>query len=274
MIGRLLRVPSHKRAAGLAPQLYQLAIGGNEAAAIELRRLANQAATARAKAIYAQYANQLPKTKTGTPAAPTTVASPYGNISPQDMAVLQRLGIAVTGAAVRSATRTTRGRGRTVSRYDPDTGRKRKVPVGSFEDLNWPATKSAYRALVGGGTSAGVRSGVSVGGGAGRGASSNLARAGVIIGGLAAGYYIGTQLNKYLAGRALGKEQAGVQAALAFRRAREDAAANKGAALTPAEVRSMGDVYKRQLLALGYDPQTFTRTRSTVERFFTGEEES
>jgi hypothetical protein len=102
---------------------------------------------------------------------------------------------------------------------------------------------------------------------------SALAKAGVVIGGLAAGYYIGTQLNKYLAGRALSGEQAGVAAAKAFRQARADAAAAKGAPLSATELRSLGAVYKQQLIALGYDPVTFTRKRGAVESFFTGQEE-
>ncbi len=97
--------------------------------------------------------------------------------------------------------------------------------------------------------------------------------AGVVIAGLAAGYYIGTQLNTYLAGKALAAEEAGVAAALAFRKARAAATARKGAPLTATEVRSLGAQYKAQLVALGYDPVTFTRTRSRVERFFAGEEE-
>jgi len=100
-----------------------------------------------------------------------------------------------------------------------------------------------------------------------------LATAGVAIGGFAAGYWIGTELQKYVAGRALSAEQAGVEAARAFRAARAAAAAAKGAALTPAEIRSLGTQYKRQLVELGYDPITFTRRRTAAERFVTGFEE-
>lgn len=100
-----------------------------------------------------------------------------------------------------------------------------------------------------------------------------LAATGVVIAGLAAGYWIGTQLNKYLAGRALSKERAGVQAALAFREARKAAEAAQGRALSATQVRSLGEVYRAQLTALGYDPVTFTRKRSLVERFFTGQED-
>lgn len=103
--------------------------------------------------------------------------------------------------------------------------------------------------------------------------SGALLKAGVAIGGFAAGYYIGTKLQQHLAGRALRAEQAGVAAARAFREARSDAARQKGAPLTATEIRSLGAEYKRQLVALGYDPVTFTRRRGAVERFVSEFEE-
>ncbi|SRR6266496_817234 len=107
----------------------------------------------------------------------------------------------------------------------------------------------------------------------GAGGVSNLAKAGVAIGGLAAGYYIGTELQKALAGRTLAAEQAGVAAAQAFRRARAAAAKSKGGPLTAAEVRSLGNVYKRGLVELGYNPTTFTRTRGLASQFVSEFEE-
>ncbi len=96
---------------------------------------------------------------------------------------------------------------------------------------------------------------------------SNLAKAGVAIGGLAAGYYIGTELQRALADRTLTAERAGVAAAQAFRRARTAAVRSAGRPLTPAESRSLGEQYKRGIVALGYDPVTFTRARNVAERF-------
>jgi len=132
------------------------------------------------------------------------------------------------------------------------------------------------RAARGAGRFAGVAGrGAGVAGGAAGavGGASALAVAGVAIGGLAAGYWIGSQLNKHLAGRALSKEQAGVAAALAFRAARAEAERAQGAPLTAAQVRSLGAQYKRGLVELGYDPGTFVRVRSGFEKFFTGQEE-
>ncbi len=110
------------------------------------------------------------------------------------------------------------------------------------------------------------------GAGGGAGGLKNLATAGVAIGGLAAGYYIGSELNNALVAEAPNKEEAGVRAALAFKRAREAAAAKKGAPLSPAETASLAAQYRAQLAALGFTPQG-QRRRNVVERFFTGQEE-
>lgn len=193
-------------------------------------------------------------------------------------AVSPKGGKAKASRAARAA-RAPATRARKVARYNPDTGRRTMVAEDSEEALTWSSRKpsAATRRLqsrVASSLSSGIVSA------AARGArritpamAAKLARAGVAIGGLAAGYYVGTKLNTYLAGRALSKERAGVQAALAFREARAEAAAAKGAPLSPSELRSMGDIYKAQLRALGYDPVTFTRKRGVVERFFTGQEE-
>lgn len=114
------------------------------------------------------------------------------------------------------------------------------------------------------------------GAGAGVGRVSKLSpafmRAGVVIGGLAAGYWIGSKLNKYLVTQfgnsAVDKQKAGVAAALAFREARAEAEAAKGAALTSREMTGMASAYKKALVELGYDPVTFTYKRSAVESFF------
>lgn len=154
-----------------------------------------------------------------------------------------------------------------------ETVRQGRQPRARYENFIDPVTGVLRRRKVRG---ASVRS-FGGGGGGGVRAASGLGKAalgaGVAIGGLAAGYWVGSKLNTYLAGRALSKEQAGVAAAQAFREARQDAADAKGAPLTAAEVRSMGTQYKAQLIELGYDPVTFTRRRSAIESFFTGQEE-
>lgn len=97
-------------------------------------------------------------------------------------------------------------------------------------------------------------------------------RAGVIIGGLAAGYWIGSKLNKRLVAqfgnKAVEKQKAGVAAALAFREARAEAEAAKGAPLTQREMASLAAEYKKALVHLGYNPKTFVYERSALEKFF------
>jgi hypothetical protein len=83
----------------------------------------------------------------------------------------------------------------------------------------------------------------------------------------AAAYLVTHAVLKYLGGRALAKEQAGVAATLALREAREQLAQQQGKPLTKAQSQAMSAEWKRQLIGLGYDPVTFTRKRSGAERF-------
>lgn len=162
-----------------------------------------------------------------------------------------------------------------VARYNPDTGRRVMVADDSEEALTWPSRKPS-QALKKAKTKITSLALSRMASGAMKitpAKAQLLARAGVAIAGLAAGYYIGTHLNKYLAGRHRSKQEAAVQAALAFREARAAAAEAKGTDLSAAEVRSMGDVYKAQLRALGYAPGTFVKVPSVIDRFFFGEEE-
>lgn len=345
-LGGILKTPSEKRAAAVAPQAIQSASAGNLTAArmihdrtqfgIEKERAVWRAAeqavpawlmqeartsplvpqgavdqsspeaavqTSIANAVYGKYRGPVgspgyvpPPPSTGsqllgvgqavlrtapaprgrggaTRAARGTAASQALLGDPLDWTKAQRRKAGYTTARVKRWDPSTES---TVSLWADDPRADQYMTVAQGKALRKRQAKLMTAAQRAGSTAlpaaaAAGRAGLSkIGGGS---AAVGLARAGVVIGGLAAGYYIGTQLNHYLAGRALEHEQAGVQAALAFRDARAQAAAAKGAPLTAAEVRSMGDVYKRQLVALGYDPVTFARRRSTVERFFTGEEE-
>lgn len=345
-LGGILKTPSEKRAAAVAPQAIQSASAGNLTAArmihdrttfgIEKERAVWRAAEQAVPAWLMQEARTSPLVPQGAvdhsspeAAVQTSIANAVygkyrgpvgapGYVPPPPSTGSQLLGAldlvpsrtTAKGQTYRPATRAARGTARTplmgdpadwtkaerrragyttarVKRWDPTTEstvtvwaddpradqymtvaqgkaqRKRQQRLMSAAQRG--AGAAAPAALAGGRAAA-----AKLGGGS---AATGLARAGVVIGGLAAGYYIGTQLNRYLAGRALAHEEAGVQAALAFREARAQAAARKGAPLTQAEVASLGAVYKKALVALGYDPITFARRRSTVERFFTGEEE-
>jgi len=83
----------------------------------------------------------------------------------------------------------------------------------------------------------------------------------------AAAYLVTQRLLEHLGGRAQRAEEAGVNAALAFRQARADFKAQHGREMNAAERKEAGEAYKAQLLELGYDPVTFTRTRGRVAEF-------
>lgn len=82
------------------------------------------------------------------------------------------------------------------------------------------------------------------------------------------GAYLVTQrLLQYLGGRAQSKEEAGVNAAKALHQALEDYKQQHGQYPPPAERAAMKQAYQQKLVELGYDPVTFTRTRSGFEQF-------
>lgn len=101
------------------------------------------------------------------------------------------------------------------------------------------------------------------GGGAGR-TAGQLAVAGAA--GVGA-YLVTSKLLQYLGGKAQSKEEAGVTAAKALHDALEEYKKAHGTYPPPAERAAMKQAYRAQLQQLGYDPDTFTRTRSGVESF-------
>ena len=82
-----------------------------------------------------------------------------------------------------------------------------------------------------------------------------------------AAYLVTQRVLEHLGGRAQRQEEAGVNAALAFRQARADFQQQQGRAPNRAELAEMKRAYQAQLVELGYDPVTFTRTRSRLEGF-------
>ncbi len=83
----------------------------------------------------------------------------------------------------------------------------------------------------------------------------------------AAAYLVTQRLLEHLGGRAQRAEEAGVNAALAFRQARADFQQQHGRPMNKAELKEAGDAMKAQLVELGYDPVTFQRTRGAVSEF-------
>lgn len=80
-------------------------------------------------------------------------------------------------------------------------------------------------------------------------------------------YLVTRRLLQYLGGRAQAKEEAGVAAAKALHDSLEDYKAHTGKYPPPAERAAMKEAYRAKLVELGYNPDTFTRTRSRTEAF-------
>ncbi len=99
------------------------------------------------------------------------------------------------------------------------------------------------------------------------GAAATAGQLAVAAGAGIAAYLVTQKLLAALGGRAQKAEEAGVAAAFALRQARADLVKQQGHPITPAQAHEMGAAYKAQLVQLGYDPVTFTRTRSGVENF-------
>lgn len=90
------------------------------------------------------------------------------------------------------------------------------------------------------------------------GAGTTAAQLGVAAAAGAGAYLVTQKLLQYLGGRAQTAEEAGVNAARAHREA---------LLAHPNEKAAINAAYKNKLIELGYDPVTFTRTRSGFENF-------
>jgi len=89
-----------------------------------------------------------------------------------------------------------------------------------------------------------------------------------VAGAAGVGAYLVTQrLLQYLGGRSQTAEEAGVSAAKALHDALEDYKTQHGAYPPPDERQRMKAAYQAELVKLGYDPVTFTRTRSAISDF-------
>lgn len=105
-------------------------------------------------------------------------------------------------------------------------------------------------------------------GAVGKGGAGTTAGQLAVAGAAGVGAYLVTRrLLQYVGGRAQGKEEAGVNAGLALKAALDDYKANTGSYPPPAERARMKEAYRAKLVELGYNPDTFTRTRSGFESF-------
>lgn len=184
---------------------------------------------------------------TASPVAPTGVQTLAGALAaPGTIRALAQA--AKPRAQRRSRYPTYVGRdGRQRYSYKPP-GSELRIPAGATPTAGTPY--SFFRGAVGKGGAAATAGQVAVAAAAGIGA-----------------YLVTQRLLQHLGGRAQRAEEAGVNAALASRQARADFVQQTGRQPTRAELQQMGAAYKRQLVALGYDPVTFTRKRGAVASF-------
>lgn len=179
------------------------------------------------------------------------------------------LGKTLIQQAIPRASRARSSRVRQVTRYDPTTGDKYRVPSNSAEAVQWPSRKPSARSLggVAGGAAAAAPVAAKAAGLAGAGAG---AIAGVVIGGLAVGVLIGTGLRKLFGtAKAVRAEEAAVQGALALRNTRTQLEQQLGRKLNATETKALHQEYVAQLVNLGFvqNPQgMWHRPRSTIER--------
>jgi hypothetical protein len=283
-LGGRFRAPSEKRAARVAPAVIQAANAGNLVAVkgiihraqpgfgIAKERAVWQSALAQVKpqlvALAQKNDKNIPEADHKNPeafaasiAASGTGAAPVG--APTGTAAFGQYGSLLTPGlvtgVVRAASggrrRSTRGRYPTyVDRYgrqrysSKPPGTELRIPQGATPTPGTPY--NFFRGAVGAGGALATAGQVALAAGAG-----------------IAAYLVTKRVLAALGGRAQAKEEAGVNAALAFRQARADFKQQQGRDPNRAELQEMKAAYQQQLVELGYDPVTFTRTRSSVEGF-------
>lgn len=242
----------HAERVAVADALAARAALGDAAALVELERLSREFATKRGQ----DYAKQkLAEVKAGHRTATSAGMNPLAQIgaslaSPQGLGVIRT----IAGAA-KKPRRAARGRYPT---YVDRQGRQRystkppgtelRIPQGATPTPGTPY--NFFQGAVGKGGAAATAGQFAVAGAAGIGA-----------------YLVTRKLLQYLGGGAQRKEEAGVAAARALHESLEEYKANTGKYPPPAERARMKEAYRAQLVKLGYNPDTFTRTRSGVESF-------
>jgi len=280
-VKRLFTVPAHIRAQKQGAQLLLKAQGGDFQASADLDRLRFWAATDRAKAVFQGFYEQLEQRfriprgpwRDQPPGTPFDLRSVETQLSAratqtkkkkaQDRAGTTNGGRQVSKGGGRQPRGPRPPRQRLVSRYNPSTGRKARVPEDSVEAAEWPSRKPprggapgsrarTERELVraGGRTAEGLVAAApaflvavkAAGAAAGLGVAATAA---AITGAFAVGFAIGTAINKLAAH--FSREERNVRKVLAFRAARASFTKAAGRAMTKAEVRQMGAGFKQSL---------------------------
>lgn len=287
-LGGRFRAPSEKRAGGVAESVVQAANAGNLTAARGLIERAAKPMLAKESAVWKaaaarlsgdiieqvrRNADRIPQADQSSPEAfaasvlgnpVTALAAPMGagaGGGAGGAGLSQVIGALTQPGTIRTLARAAAPRRQRRQRYPTyvdQYGRQRystkppgtelRIPRGATPSPGTPY--SFFRGAVGKGGAAATAGQVAV-----------AAAAGV------AAYLVTQRVLQYLGGRAQAKEEAGVNAALAFRQARKDFKEQQGREPNRTELKEMGDAYKAQLVELGYDPVTFTRTRGRVAQF-------
>lgn len=250
-LAKRLKTPEarHAERVAVADALAARAALGDAAALVELERLSREFATKRGQ----DYAKQkLAEVKAGHRTATSAGVNPLAQFG----AALTSPGVIRTIASAAKPRRQTR-RGRYPTYVDRQ-GRQRystkppgaelRIPEGATPTPGTPY--NFFRGAVGKGGVGATAGQFAVAGAAGIGA-----------------YLVTRKLLQYLGGGAQRKEEAGVAAARALHESLEEYKANVGKYPPPAERARMKEAYREQLVKLGYNPDTFTRTRSGVESF-------
>jgi hypothetical protein len=279
-LGGRFRKPSEARAAAVAPSIVQAANSGNLTAARGLIERAAKPMKVAESVVWKAAAAQLsadiikqvaansksiPQADQSSPEAfaQSVLASAYQAVSaaPAQSGFATALSVLQAPGTVRALVSAAKPRRAARGRYPTYTdryGRQRystkppggelRLPAGATPSAGTPY--SFFQGAVGKGGAAATAGQLAVAGAAGVGA-----------------YLVTRRLLQYVGGKAQRAEEAGVNAARALHDALEDYRANTGKYPPPAERAKMKAAYQAKLVELGYDPITFTRTRSGFESF-------
>jgi hypothetical protein len=280
-LGGRFRKPSEVRAAAVAEGVIQAANAGNLTAAAGLIERATKPMKMAEHAVWAAAAARLSPSIVqqvkanaknipaadqsdpehfaasvlGNPVQAAATGSPAASGFGTALNILQQPGtIRALGAVARGG----RQRRQRYPTYTDRYGRQRystkppggelRLPAGATPSAGTPY--SFFQGAIGKGGAATTAGQLAVAGAAGVGA-----------------YLVTRRLLQYVGGKAQRAEEAGVNAARALHDALEDYRANTGKYPPPAERARMKEAYRAKLVELGYNPDTFTRTRSGFESF-------
>lgn len=277
-LGGRFRSPSEVRAAKVAPAVVQAANSGNLTAAAGLIERAARPMIAKEHAVWQAAAAQL------SPAIVAAVKTHMKSIpaadqsGPEQFAAsvlaspVQLPGVAPTGIQQALGALQTPGLVQTIGRIaTPRRSRRQRYPTYSDrygrQRYSTKPPGSQMRLPAGATPSPGTAYSFFQGAVGKGGVGTTVGQVAVAAAAGAAAYLVTQKLLQYLGGRAQAKEEAGVLAARALHEALEEYKQLHGKYPPPAERAEMKAAYRAKLVELGYNPDTFTRTRGAVAGF-------